>query len=73
MTGFLYPVDGRAFPLAELTGRVDGYRNWSPVNSGSGNRALVAFANVKQELEDVKMTDLMTEVCPTDMSEGNGE
>ena len=41
-------VDGHAFPLAELMGRVDGpltrlveTRARSPVNSGSGNRALV--------------------------------
>jgi len=33
-------VDGRAFPLAELTGRVlTGNGNRSPVNSGSGKRA----------------------------------
>jgi len=45
VTGFHYPstrVDGRTFPLAELTGRVT--RQLGPltraVNSSSGNRAL---------------------------------
>ena len=32
-------VDGRAFPLAELTGRQHGHPSTRAVNSGSGNRA----------------------------------
>jgi len=55
-------VNGHAFPLAELTGRVlvetrarqhgpTGNGNWSPVNSGSGNRALLtAASNIQSTL-----------------------